>query len=80
MHRGLGEYDSMRPCPNGLPIDRGTPGECRGWRERVEKARRDIEKHTDGIALNELGNGAVFASDDIGRLVLLAGRVLNDDK
>jgi len=80
MHCGLGEYDSLRPCPNGIPIDKRLPGDAEWWRERVERARRDIEKHQAAIAMNELGNGAVFVSEDVSRLVDLTGSILDDNQ
>jgi hypothetical protein len=45
MHCGLGDYVSLRPCPNGLPIDTREPGETEWGRERVVMARRDIAAH-----------------------------------
>jgi hypothetical protein len=42
---GLRDYVEMYPCPNGLPIDHREPSEVPAWRQRIEKAKRDIEKH-----------------------------------
>lgn len=42
---GLRDYVEMYPCPNGLPIDHRQPADAPAWNDRVEKAKRDIEKH-----------------------------------
>ncbi len=42
---GLRDYVEMYPCPNGLPIDHRKPAEVPAWNDRVDKAKRDIEKH-----------------------------------
>jgi len=44
MHLGLRDYNAPYPCPNGLPIDTRLPGDCEPWRQKVEKAKRDIER------------------------------------
>jgi hypothetical protein len=43
-HLGFRDYNQPYPCPNGLPIDTRQPGDCEHWRQRVEKAKRDIER------------------------------------
>jgi len=42
---GLRDYVPPYPCPNGLPIDHRQPADVPAWRERVAKAKRDIENH-----------------------------------
>lgn len=42
---GLRDYVEHYPCPNGLPIDHRKPAEVPAWVDRVDKAKRDIEKH-----------------------------------
>jgi hypothetical protein len=43
-HQGnCGGYSETMRCPNGLPIDRRTPGETQWWRDRIERARQWIE-------------------------------------
>lgn len=44
-HLGLRDYVEMYPCPNGLPIDYRQPADVPAWVDRVDKAKRDIEKH-----------------------------------
>jgi hypothetical protein len=66
--QGLRDYNQMRPCPNGLPLDARLPSDCEHWRKRIEKAKRDIEWHRREFEAAEL----VFSEDDISDLILIA--------
>lgn len=54
MHRGLGDYSSLTPMPNGLPIDTRAPGETEWGRARAARARRDIDGCRWSAATTEL--------------------------
>lgn len=53
-HLGLRDYNQPFPCPNGLPIDTREPQDCEPWRNRIEKAKRDIETHKSEQRVSEL--------------------------
>jgi hypothetical protein len=63
MHHGLGEYDATRPCPNGLTVDTRLPGECKEWRERVERARQWIGQCRQSATRDELAEA--LTDDDV---------------
>jgi hypothetical protein len=42
---GMRTYREMMPCPNGLPVDESTPATNPVWRARIEKAKRDRDRH-----------------------------------
>lgn len=59
-HQGnCGGYTETFSCPNGLPIDKGVPSDSKAWRERVERARRDIADHNSEYRVREIVSGVV---------------------
>jgi hypothetical protein len=68
MALGLRDYNQPYPCPNGLPLDARQPGDCEHWRNRVAKAKQDIEWHRREFAAAEM----VFSEKDISELILIA--------
>ena len=81
-HQGnCGGYSQAMYCPNGLPIDRGIPSESPAWRERVEKAKRDIATQSDAIEWQQIAESVavVFTAEDVSGLVELTKGVWNDD-
>jgi hypothetical protein len=66
-------------CPNGLPIDRRTPGETQWWREKMERLRRELQVYREAEAWVRMGeSGAVFASDDVSRLIEMTKGAYNE--
>ena len=80
MYLGLTDYDQPFPCPNGLGVDTRTPDQVPAWRARIEKAKRDIERHREQVAWKELGSdcGDVFSPQDVSGLVSMTARILDE--
>ena len=79
-HLGLRDYNQPYPCPNGLPIDLRQPRDCEHWRQRVTKAKRDIEVHSEQCAWQEFGeqSAVVFAADDVAGIIELVKGAFDD--
>lgn len=54
LHCGFHDYNQLHPCPNGLPIDTRQPQDVQPWRDRVEKAKRDIENWNTEILMESV--------------------------
>jgi len=79
-HQGnCGGYSESMRCPNGLPIDRRTPGETQWWRDKMERLQRELRGYREAEAWVQLGeSGAVFASDDVAGLIELTKGAYNE--
>ena len=68
--------------PNGLGPDQRDWRTIPAYRERMERARRDIEKHREHIAWIVLAEQAavMFSADDVRGLVELTEEVFDDGK
>lgn len=60
--QGKRDYDSRYPCPNGLGVRNTAPSDHEAWRERVDRARRDVAGHQRDIRVQELA-AAISISD-----------------
>jgi len=48
-------------CPNGLPIDRRTPGETQWWRDKMQRLQRELQGYLEADERDLL---AVLITDD----------------
>jgi hypothetical protein len=80
-HLGLRDYNEPYPLPNGMPLDARKPGDCEHWRQRVDKAKRDIETHCEQAFWHQLGDDSavVFAADDVAGIINLVKGAFNDE-
>ena len=80
LHQGdCGGYSQTMRCPNGLPIDRRTPGETQWWRDTMERLRRELQGYREAEAWVQLGeSGAVFVSDDVAGLIEMTKGAYNE--
>jgi hypothetical protein len=61
-HQGnCGGYSESMRCPNGLPIDRRTPGETQWWRDKIERLQRELQVYREADERDLL---AVLLTDD----------------
>jgi hypothetical protein len=61
-HQGnCGGYSESMRCPNGLPIDRRTPGETQWWRNKMERLQRELRGYREADERDLL---AVLLTDD----------------
>jgi hypothetical protein len=81
MMMGMRTYRQMMPCPNGLPPDESTPATNPVWRARIEKAKRDRDRHRERIAWQQLEDDSAveFAADDVAGLIDLVKGAFNDE-
>lgn len=74
MHLGLRSYSQEYPCPNGLEVRNEDPSGVPAWRNRIDKARKDIAEHREHIAWKTAVDEShqTWLSDDISRLIKLS--------
>jgi hypothetical protein len=80
-HQGnCGGYSESMRCPNGLPIDRRTPGETQWWRDKMERLQRELQGYREADEWRRLGevSDVVFTSGDIAGLVELTKGAYNE--
>jgi hypothetical protein len=66
-------------CPNGLPIDRRTPGETQWWRDKMERLHRELQGYREADEWLRMGeSGAVFVSDDVAGLIEMTKGAYNE--
>jgi hypothetical protein len=73
-HLGLRDYNQPYPCPNGLPIDTRKPGDCEHWRQRVAKAKQDIDLFDREMKLASV----VWTDADVNELAAI-GAMIDDE-
>ena len=70
---GYQDYDEVDPFASCRDEEESKPITVPAWRARIDKAKREIEKHRERIEWQKLedDSAGVFAADDVARLVEL---------
>lgn len=70
---GYVDYDEVDPFASCRDKEELRPITVPAWRARIDKAKREIEKHRERIEWQKLEDesAVVFAADDVARLVEL---------
>ena len=76
---GYGDYDEIDPFARYKDEQESNPITVPAWRQRIDKAKREIEKHRERIEWQKLedDSAVVFAADDVAGLIDLVKGAFN---
>jgi hypothetical protein len=78
-HQGSRSYAEPFPCPNGLPIDTRAPQEVEWYRERVARAKADIEAFDRTTAIRDAAEAITDEEFDVWFEAIRKAQNDNDD-